>query len=161
VLACIAVQIVVRRRRRRCCRAVFCCAVVYCAVCRQWCNQTHSIYFCFRLNFDDSWHGTIFPHLSGWAKSFRQTCNAIRNDNVATVHPLDSCNGPPGLQRSTPGLLQRPLCAATVHPLDCCNGPPPGLLQRPPWAATVHPHGLLQRPLWAATYIYIYIYITH
>ena len=69
MLACIAVQIVVRRRRRRCCRVVFCCAVVYCAACRQWCKQTQSIYFCFRLNFDDSWHGTIFPHLSGWAKS--------------------------------------------------------------------------------------------
>ena len=68
VLVWIAVQIVVRRRRRRCWRAVFCCAVVCCAVCRQ-CKQTQSIYFCFQLNFDESSHGTIFPHLSCWAKS--------------------------------------------------------------------------------------------
>ena len=79
---------------------------------------------------------------------------------VATVHPLDCCNVPSELQRSTPwtvgmalpscngpppGLLPCPLRVATVDPLDRCNGPSdlqrstPGLLQWPLRVATVHP----------------------
>ena len=79
---------------------------------------------------------------------------------VATVHPLDCCDGPSEWQRSTrwtvamtppscngrpPGPLQWPFRFATVRPRTVamappsCNGPPPGLLQWLLRVAMVHP----------------------
>jgi hypothetical protein len=79
---------------------------------------------------------------------------------VATVHPLDCCDGPSEWQRSTrwtvamtppscngrpPGPLQWPFRFATVRPRTVamappsCNGPPLGLLQWSLRVATVHP----------------------
>jgi len=79
---------------------------------------------------------------------------------VAAVHPLDCCDDPSELQRSTPWTVAMALPICNGPPPDCCNGPselqrstpwtvalvppscngpPPGLLQWLLRVAMVHP----------------------